>query len=159
MARTAKDVGIIARLLVFNVLTCVLVGPVIGTVLWALLVGGGVGPFTRDLAGVSLLVYALILVGPFGLLAAVLATALSLILLRTAMSKRGLMPWLAAGGGFGLLLGATCPLVLQLLGWGTDGDALRWALVYAALGGGVGTVCGLMIGGYSWRVGPRLASA
>jgi hypothetical protein len=159
MARTVKNMGIFVRLLVFNVLTCALVGPILGMVLWGLLVEGGVGPFTRDLAGVWLGVYALMLVGPFGLLVGALATAISFILLRTAMGRRGLKPWLAVGGSFGFLLGATCPLVLQLLGWRADGDGRSWVLLYSSIGGGVGAICGLMIGGYSWRLAPRLASA
>jgi hypothetical protein len=122
--------------------------------MWGLLAGGGVGPFSRDIAGVWLLVYALVAMAPFGLVAGGLATMVCLWLWQTSAARRPLGWWLVVGGVVGFLTGSACPLVLMALGWGTDGDAAAWALVYAGLAGGPGGVCGVAIGAYSWRLRP-----
>jgi hypothetical protein len=151
--------GALVRLAAFNLITCAVVGPLLGTTIWALLAGSAIGPLTRDFAGGWLLVYALIAFGPFAVLAAIVATVLCVWLLRTRMAQWNVGRWLLAGGGSGFLLGSVCPLMLLLAGWGDDGDAVTWALAYSVLGGVIGAVCGVMIAAYCWRAARGTLSA
>lgn len=143
------------RLFLFNLVVCALFGPLIGLAAWLVFAGNPPAIFSRDFAGGLLFVYALITGAPFGIVAAVVATLICSKLLRSKGRPTRAAGWLVLGGAAGLVVGALGPVFLLLTGWGADGSTLTWSLAYAAIGGTAGAACGLLIGGYCWRLAAR----
>jgi hypothetical protein len=105
-----------------------------------------------------LLLYSLMVAGPFGIVAGILGGALVIMLgggrLRGATRSR----WVRSGVWVGGIMGGVCPLFLLLLGFGPL--LIGAAVLYAAAGMLAGGLSGAALGHIGWReFGSRLTAS
>jgi len=120
-----------------------ILGVPLGTALFGLLTDDPSLILATDIAGVPVLVYALISTGPFAVVAGLLGSRLIVPLAGVSRLQRSGLAWVVACAAFGLVAGATVVAAPLLLGGASN---VVWAvLVSGALAGGVcGTVLGLL---------------
>ena len=143
----------VAWVFLVSPLLCIAAGSVIGAGVFTLVnvwrFGIGEADPVRGYA--AFLLYSLLVTVPFGGLAGLVAALLIVALGHGSHRGATLHRWLRTGGQLGAFVGLVCPLLLADLGFGDDGPALLWFLVYGITGSLAGGLVGFALGALAWR--------
>jgi hypothetical protein len=146
-----------AKLVVASVAVCTLCGTTVGAATWLVIVAVVTGEFThlgelpigtlRELPIATLL--GLMIVGPFGIAAGIIASGTIAVLGKSILRNGRLRSWALAGTTLGGLLGGVGPWVLSWTGW--DPFELSNTPSWAVCGLVAGSASGFVLGRIGWR--------
>jgi hypothetical protein len=141
-------------------LVCIFVGSILGTAAFVALgtASGGGAEFVR--AYPMFILYSFPITVPFGGVAGLAAGVIITKLGAGSFRHAGLGRWVRVGCLAGLAIGAACPLLLVLIGFG--GASVTDQLFYVTTGAVSGSVAGGVLGVLGWRefsAQPQIADA